>query len=68
MHVYAMGYFRLSKLEKAILEFFHVCSGSGWFGLNFLELVEKWQEHEVYVSMSLNCPHKFANCVSVLLC
>lgn len=68
MHVYAIGYFRFSNLEKDLLEFSHVCSGSGWFGLNFLELVEKWQEDEVCVSVSLNFPHKFSDCVSVFLC
>lgn len=31
------------KLRILLVEFFHVCSCSGWFGLSFLELVEKWQ-------------------------
>lgn len=68
MHGYAMGYFRFSTLEKVIVEFSHVGSGPGWFDLNFLELVEKRQEDEVYVLVSLDLPRKFADCVSVLLC
>lgn len=67
MHVCAMGYFRFSDLEKDVVKFPHVHSDSGCCGLNFLKLVEKWQEHELYVSVSLNFPHTFAGCTLPVL-